>query len=86
MNCFLLTNLSLLFGFSLASNHFLLPTTTVSDFFFCFCFDLAGTPDATNPFSGFLPSESYTTTDGQSASLSWNKAPIWGLRPDFYFC
>jgi hypothetical protein len=25
------------------------------------------------------------TTDGQSASLSWNKAPIWGLRPDFYY-
>jgi hypothetical protein len=24
-------------------------------------------------------------TDGQSASLSWNKAPIWGLRPDFYY-
>jgi hypothetical protein len=23
--------------------------------------------------------ESYITTDGQSASLSWNKAPIWGL-------
>jgi hypothetical protein len=22
----------------------------------------------------------------QSASLSWNKAPIWGLRPDFYYC
>jgi hypothetical protein len=31
-------------------------------------------------------SESYVTTDGQSASLSWNKAPIWGLRPDFYYC
>jgi hypothetical protein len=31
-------------------------------------------------------SESYITTDGQSASLSWNKAPIWGLRPDFYHC
>jgi hypothetical protein len=31
-------------------------------------------------------SESYITTDGESASLSWNKAPIWGLRPDFYFC
>jgi hypothetical protein len=31
-------------------------------------------------------SESYITTDGQSASLSWNKAPIWGLRPDFYYC
>jgi hypothetical protein len=27
-------------------------------------------------------SESY----GQSASLSWNKAPIWGLRSDFYYC
>jgi hypothetical protein len=25
-------------------------------------------------------------TDGQSASLSSNKAPIWGLRPDFYYC
>jgi hypothetical protein len=24
--------------------------------------------------------------DSQSASLSWNKAPIWGLRPDFYYC
>jgi hypothetical protein len=23
--------------------------------------------------------ESYITTDGQSASLSWHKAPIWGL-------
>jgi hypothetical protein len=29
-------------------------------------------------------SESYVTTDGQSASLSWNKAPIWGIRPDFF--
>jgi hypothetical protein len=25
------------------------------------------------------------TTDGQSTSLSWNKAPIWGLRPDSYY-
>jgi hypothetical protein len=31
-------------------------------------------------------SESYITTDGQSASLSWNKAPTWGLRLDFYYC
>jgi hypothetical protein len=31
-------------------------------------------------------SESYVTTDGQSASLSWNKAPIWSVRPDFYYC
>jgi hypothetical protein len=30
--------------------------------------------------------ESHVTTDGQSASLSWNKAPIWGLRPDFHYC
>jgi hypothetical protein len=30
-------------------------------------------------------SESYVTTDGQSASLSWSKAPIWGLRPDLYY-
>jgi hypothetical protein len=25
-------------------------------------------------------------TDGQLASLSWNKAPIRGLRPDLYNC
>jgi hypothetical protein len=31
-------------------------------------------------------SESYVTTDGQPASLSWNKAPIWGLRPDLDYC
>jgi hypothetical protein len=29
-------------------------------------------------------SESYITTDSESAGLSWNKAPIWGLRPDIY--
>jgi hypothetical protein len=27
---------------------------------------------------------SYVRTDGQSASLSWHKAPIWDLGPDFY--
>jgi hypothetical protein len=31
-------------------------------------------------------SRSYITTDGQPASLSWNKAPIWGLRPDLDYC
>jgi hypothetical protein len=31
-------------------------------------------------------SQSYITTDGQSASLSLCQAPIWGLRPDFYYC
>jgi hypothetical protein len=30
-------------------------------------------------------SESYVTTDGQPASLSWSKTPIWGLRPDLYY-
>jgi hypothetical protein len=25
------------------------------------------------------------TTDGEWASLSWNKAPIWGLRSEFYY-
>jgi hypothetical protein len=31
-------------------------------------------------------SQGYVTTDGQSASLSWNEALIWGLRPDLYYC
>jgi hypothetical protein len=31
-------------------------------------------------------SQSYITTDGQPASLSWNKARIWGLRPDLDYC
>jgi hypothetical protein len=31
-------------------------------------------------------SESYITTDGQPASLSWNKASIWGLRADLDYC
>jgi hypothetical protein len=30
--------------------------------------------------------QSYVTTDGQSASLPWNEAPVWGFRPDFYYC
>jgi hypothetical protein len=30
--------------------------------------------------------QSYITTDSQPASLSWNKAPIWGLRPDLDYC
>jgi hypothetical protein len=29
---------------------------------------------------------SYITTDGQSASLSWYQAPIWGLWPNVYYC
>jgi hypothetical protein len=31
-------------------------------------------------------SESQITTDGQSASLCWNKEAIWELRPDLCYC
>jgi hypothetical protein len=31
-------------------------------------------------------SQIYITADGQPASLSWNKAPIWGLRTDLDYC
>jgi hypothetical protein len=31
-------------------------------------------------------SQIYVTTDGQSASLSWNKAHVWGLTLHFYYC
>jgi hypothetical protein len=34
------------------------------------------TPNCTT-FTHWTESESHITTDGQSASLSWNKAPIW---------
>jgi hypothetical protein len=40
----------------------------------------------TGSYESESESEPYVTTDGHSASLSWNKAPIWGLRPDFYYC
>jgi hypothetical protein len=39
-----------------------------------------------SPVLSFAESESYVTTDSQSASLSWNKASICGLWPDFYYC
>jgi hypothetical protein len=38
------------------------------------------------PSTDCIEPESYVTTDGQLASLSWNKAPIWGLQSDFYYC
>jgi hypothetical protein len=41
-------------------------------------------PASTRVTTG-LKSQSYVTTDGQPASLSWNKAPIWGLRPDLEY-
>jgi hypothetical protein len=38
------------------------------------------------PGSLLTESEPYVTTNGQSDSLYWNKAPIWSLLPDFYYC
>jgi hypothetical protein len=43
-------------------------------------------PPGTAFHSWLSLSLSYITTDGQSASLSWYQAPIWGLWPDFYYC
>jgi hypothetical protein len=31
-------------------------------------------------------SQSYVTTNGQLASLSWCQTSIWGPRQDFYYC
>jgi hypothetical protein len=39
--------------------------------------------DSTNHSS---QSQSYVMTNGQSVSLSWCQAPIWDLRPNFFFC
>jgi hypothetical protein len=47
-------------------------------------FTIAAGPRQRSPLAN--ESESYVTTDGQPASLSWNKAPICGLRPGFYYC
>jgi hypothetical protein len=35
---------------------------------------------------GMRQSQSYITTDGQSASLSWCQSFIWGQIPNFYCC
>jgi hypothetical protein len=32
-----------------------------------------------------IRSRSYFTTDGQSASMCWYRAPLWDLRPDITF-
>jgi hypothetical protein len=37
-------------------------------------------------FNYLRASQSYITTDGQPANLSWKKALIWGLRPDLDYC
>jgi hypothetical protein len=40
----------------------------------------------TDWFIAVSQSQRYIITDSQSASPSWNKTPIWGLQPDFYYC
>jgi hypothetical protein len=45
-----------------------------------------GFPSFTPLLARIQKSRSHVTTNGQLASLSWNKAPIWDLRPDFYHC
>jgi hypothetical protein len=40
--------------------------------------------DSQSPLSQ-SENQSYITIDGQSASLSLNKAPTWDLRPDLYY-
>jgi hypothetical protein len=37
-------------------------------------------------FYSYDSSSSYFATDGQATSQSWCRAPIWGPRPDFYYC
>jgi hypothetical protein len=64
------------------SRDYLLPRT---DLLACSLSSEATTTHNSIPSWRSLSRLSYVTTDGQSASLSWNKAPIWGLRPDFYY-
>jgi hypothetical protein len=57
--------------------------------FFSFRCPLVNTPQLNTQLLNSLrslESEPCVTTDGKSASLSWNKAPIWGLRPEFCYC
>jgi hypothetical protein len=58
---------------------------TLVVFFFFFFFSSS----SSSSYSSILKSSQspiYVTTDDQSASLTWNKAHIWGLRPDLYYC
>jgi hypothetical protein len=52
----------------------------------CWCWALSLTRGRVCHIQSLVLSISLVTTDNQSASLSWNKAPIWGLRPDLYYC
>jgi hypothetical protein len=70
--------------------HFLL--SQIRDFPFRQLLLLAGlrwrysTPPPHRTDLTWIQSQNYVTTDGPSASPSWSKAPMWGLRPDLYYC
>jgi hypothetical protein len=51
---------------------------------YTYCDMLSGRPESESQSESQSQSQSYITTNSQSASLSWNKAPIWGVRPDIY--
>jgi hypothetical protein len=44
-----------------------------------YCDGFAQASPYDRPLGVLSVSQSYITTDGQSASLSWYQAPIWGL-------
>jgi hypothetical protein len=48
-------------------------------------FELASIRKSLTATKSESQSQSYVTTDGQSFSLSSNKAPIWGLWPELYY-
>jgi hypothetical protein len=52
----------------------------------CVLFMWSALSDERTGLTFTVQSQNYITTDGQSASLSWCQAPIWGPRPDFYYC
>jgi hypothetical protein len=56
---------------------------TISSLLHHFRLQSTETPSILSQLSLSL-SLSHVTTDGQSASLSWYKAPIRGLRPDIF--
>jgi hypothetical protein len=67
---------------TITSNHFVLfyPNLHI------FTKDMFHSGPCTRKCPALSKSRSHVTTDGQSASMSWNKTPIWGLRPDLYYC
>jgi hypothetical protein len=78
---------AVIFGSESRGTHDHILLSQIRDFPFCRLPRLAGLPRLHTGWTILeSESESYVTTDGEPASLSWNKAPICGLRPDLYYC